>query len=109
MRKIEIDAQQVSVLLVLSSILCGPSAYAADLDPELSRQLYEQWRIERQTRTRRAWPSDIESELARRGPPESPAIKRGDRLPLTSSAPEGSENGLTVKPRDARPLVTAPT
>lgn len=48
------------------------------------------------------------TEYMYRGPPlERPAIKKGDRLPLSSS-PDGGEGGVTVRPRDARPLVTTP-
>lgn len=76
-------------------------AHAADLRWE--RYIDPDWRPP----VRRVYPPEPAQPVYRYKTPERPTIKKGDRLPMSSSSEEGDEGQVTVKPRDARPLVSA--
>ena len=86
------------IVLVITALIDAPPVQAADVSPEqYQHYLNRRWE-ERVLRMRPPEPSQR----------EPPTIKRGDRLPISSAPSIGSDGRMTVKPRDARPLVTAP-
>src|ERR1044071_1143569 len=83
------------IVLMLAALIGAPHVQASDMSPEQHQRYWNRY-LDRL----------LEPGPLVRAQPQRPAIKRDDRLPQSSSPSEGA--GLSVKPRDPRPLVPAP-